>query len=129
MSRVLLRPLLLSLLVGCGDKDGDDTSGGGDDTAVTSTDLCADAPVVTWENFGQGFLIANCQSCHAEATESRNGAPEDITFDTYEQSIAQADRILARAAADPPTMPPLGGTLEDDRYLLEVWLTCWEDLR
>jgi uncharacterized membrane protein len=118
MIRRLLLLLLLPLLA-CGDKDdGDDTAAG----------LCADAPVVTWDNFGEGFLTENCQSCHSADTADRHGAPEDVNFDTEEEALDQADRILARAATASPTMPPAGGTQEEDRTLLTLWLTCWETL-
>ncbi|MDP2315712.1 MAG: hypothetical protein Q8P41_22635 [Pseudomonadota bacterium] len=88
------------------------------------TGPCADAPVVTYETFGAGFLRENCQSCHAATSPDRKDAPEDVVFDTVDQVWAISDRILARAAIDEPTMPPLGGTTADDRARLEIWLTC-----
>lgn len=100
--------------------------GGGDDSG-----FCADAPIVTWETFGAGFVRENCQTCHASTSLERHGAPEAVTFDTVDQVWAYRDRILARvieALDDGDTgtgpMPPMGGTSDDDRYLLEVWLTC-----
>ena len=57
---------MLFLLLAC---TGDAT----DDTAVA--DACADAPVVTYETFGAGFLLENCQSCHASTAPDRKGAP------------------------------------------------------
>jgi uncharacterized membrane protein len=86
--------------------------------------FCSDAPTVTYETFGKGFLTENCQSCHASTSPNRNDAPEDVTFDTVDEVWALSDRILARAAAEPPTMPPMAGTSEDDRLLLRYWLTC-----
>lgn len=91
---------------------------------VEDSDFCTDAPTATWETFGDGFVTQNCQACHASTQTDREGAPEDVTFDTADQVWALKDRVLERAAVEPPTMPPLGGTTEDDRYLLEVWLTC-----
>lgn len=88
------------------------------------TGLCATAPVETWANFGQGFVTENCQSCHASTQTVRQGAPETVSFDTAEQVWALSDRVLARAGAEPPDMPPQGGTTEEDRYRLRVWLTC-----
>jgi uncharacterized membrane protein len=87
---------------------------------------CADAPVVTWETFGHGFVTENCQSCHASTTLDRHGAPESMVFDTVDDVWANADRVLVRAGAEPPTMPPEGGTTADDRELLQTWLTCAE---
>jgi hypothetical protein len=107
---------------------GDDTADdSGTDSGTDSVDpICADAPVVTWDSWGQGFLSANCQSCHSSTTLDRHGAPDDIIFDDRDTALAVSDRILARSAGDNPTMPPSGGVSEDDRYRLEVWLTCWE---
>lgn len=115
--------LLLLACTGAGD-----SAAAGDDTG-----LCADPPLVTYETFGAGFLTENCQTCHASTSPNRYGAPDTVVFDTVDDAWAQADRILARAvtavdddddATDP--MPPMGGSSADDRYLLEVWLTCGE---
>jgi uncharacterized membrane protein len=108
--------MLLFALLGCSGAAVDD-----------SADACADAPIVTYETFGAGFLTENCQTCHASTTADRRGAPEDVTFDTVDEAWAWKDRILARAAADPPDMPPLGGTTEDDREKLVWWLECADE--
>ena len=50
-----------------------------------------------------------------------------LRFDTVDEAWAWKDRILARAAIDPPDMPPQGGTTDDDRTLLTWWLTCAEE--
>jgi uncharacterized membrane protein len=81
--------------------------------------------VVTWNNFGQGFLIENCQTCHASTSPNRHDAPEEITFDTEADVSRWKDAILDEATGDDPQMPPEGGVTEDDRYKLEVWLTCF----
>lgn len=109
------RALLLVCAVGCGDKEPVDSA---------LAEFCADAPVVTWDNFGAGFILQECQPCHASTTANRQDAPENVTFDTVDQTWAWADRVLARAASEPATMPPQGGVDEDDRVLLEVWLLC-----
>ena len=103
------------------------------DTAAVDTsepdsglDECADAPVVDWDNFGQGFLLMACQGCHASTTPDRYGAPEDVTFDTVEQAWAQANDILRVATSETPTMPPRGGVEDDDRTRLRWWLECGE---
>lgn len=88
-------------------------------------DLCAEAPVVTWANFGEGFMLENCQSCHAESAVDRHDAPVGVAFDTPEDIARWAERILARAAGDAPTMPPGGGTVADDREMLRIWLECY----
>ncbi len=88
------------------------------------TGFCAEAPVVTWETFGEGFLRENCQACHASTTVERLGAPEDVTFDTEADALRWRARILERAAGEAPTMPPQGGTDDEDRWRLRVWLAC-----
>lgn len=121
---------VLALVVACGgDKDQSTPVDSGDADQLLDTGsvdpLCVDAPVVTWSSWGEGFVSQNCQSCHRSTTTDRRGAPEEVTFDTEDSALSHADRILARAAGEAPTMPPSGGVSEDDRYLLEVWLTCW----
>lgn len=128
---------MILLLLGCallGGEPADRDSGGevpGDSGADTAPDPgpdpCAGVPVVSWTNFGEGFLVENCQACHASGTPNRYGAPEDVAFDTEADVRVHRDRILARATGEAPTMPPMGGVSDDDRYLLEVWLVCWLD--
>lgn len=108
-------PLLL-LALAC--EDAGDDSGAADP-------LCQDAPVVTWEYWGQGFLTESCQSCHAATAVDRNGAPTSITFDTEAQVWSHRAAILQTATGEAPTMPPRGGLSQDDRDLLEIWLRCW----
>lgn len=100
-------------------------AGGPAETGDTGAGACADAPVVTYDNFGKGFLTESCQSCHASTSPNRNGAPESVVFDTEADVAAHADTILLVATGDAPRMPPEGGVSDDDRYLLEVWLTCY----
>ncbi len=123
-SRALI--VVLTCLLGCDPEPttGDDPVDSGSDTAAEPSNLCADAPITTWDNFGSGFMTQHCQACHAFTSIERNGAPEEVTFDTEAQVADLADRILARATARPPTMPPAGGVSDDDRFRLEAWLTC-----
>lgn len=122
--------VLLALLA-C-TKAEDDTGGAGDAASVAESGICANAPVETFETFGSGFLLENCQSCHASTSTNRNGAPGDVVFDDGDgvpsvgAAWTWAERILARAATDTPTMPPMAGTTEDDRQRLTWWLTCAE---
>ena len=130
--------LLLLLACAGGPDGGDSGDSGGGDTGDTGGDsgggFCDEAPVVTFETFGAGFLTENCQPCHASTVtgDQRYGAPAEVYFDagdgTGRVDVAAAwslaDRILARATGDAADMPPLGGTTEDDRYRVEVWLTC-----
>jgi len=130
--------IALILMLGCAggeDTDKDGSTSATDDSGVLDSEtdggtvadeFCTDAPVVTYENWGEGFMVERCQSCHASGSVERNGAPAEISFDTHDAIVAQTDRILARAL-DVGDMPPSGGVTEDDLYLLEVWLSCWED--
>lgn len=106
----------LALLLACADEPGDTADSG----------LCVDAPVVTYNSFGRAFVERACQPCHATPAPDRYGAPEGVVFDTVEDTWRFADSILARAAGDAPTMPPAGGTTEDQRTKLLWWLTCAE---
>ena len=83
-----------------------------------------DPEVDGWANFGQGFLRQECQVCHASTAVDRHGAPPGVVFDTEADAWAHAPRILARAASDPPTMPPAGATRPEDRARLRRWLSC-----
>lgn len=88
-------------------------------------DVCAEADPVTWEGFGEAFFATHCQPCHASTSTDRMGAPADVTFDTEDQVLALADRILRAATGDTPFMPPGGGEVTDaERAQLEIYLTC-----
>ncbi len=87
--------------------------------------LCADPPVITWDNYGEGLIIEHCQPCHASSALDRYGAPEDATFDDHEQVLAWKERILIRSLGE-GGMPPSRPLLEIDQAMLEVWLRCWE---
>ncbi len=83
-----------------------------------------DSQVDGWANFGEGFIRQECQVCHASTAVDRHGAPSDVHFDTEAEVRRHAARILARAAAEPPTMPPTGATRPEDRARLRRWLAC-----
>lgn len=115
----MIQALLLAALAGCGAADSAEKP--------VDTGFCDTVPYADWNSFGQGFLVQNCQPCHASAQTDREGAPADVTFDTEQQARDQAARILARAAPEPPAapdMPPQGGVSEEDRLLLRAWLEC-----
>jgi len=97
------------------------TACGGSDNPV-----CNNAPLLTYNNFGEGFLASNCQSCHASTSPNRKGAPESVTFDTPDQIQIHRERMLVRATGDDPTMPPGGGLTPSERTSLEIWLDCFE---
>lgn len=103
--------LLAALATGCGD-----------DPRVPCPD---GGTTLRYDNFGQGFLEANCNYCHAAVITNRAGAPTDFTFDTLDEVLARRDRILARAAGDRPSMPPgPSKPTAADRQRLAEWLAC-----
>jgi uncharacterized membrane protein len=89
-------------------------------------EFCRDAPLLTWNNFGRGFVTQHCQSCHGSEVEGedRNEAPLDVNFDTVEQVWLRKPEILAYVPPDEPFMPPEGGVSEEDKDLLKYWLRC-----
>ncbi|MCP4809317.1 MAG: hypothetical protein GY884_28610 [Proteobacteria bacterium] len=88
------------------------------------TDMCTDAPVLRWTNFGESFMTHTCQGCHASTAANRYGAPEEHTFDTVDEVWTQRNWILGVATGEDPSMPPEGGVSADDRKRLELWLLC-----
>ena len=104
-----------SQLIGC---DSEPTK------TVSEPDPCDEAPVTTWDNFGHGFLLENCASCHARTSLDRHEAPLDLTFDTPAEVARHRSDILAVATGLVPVMPPAGGVPSEDRARLLVWLTC-----
>jgi hypothetical protein len=112
-----LRWLLVLLLVGCVPVE---------DEGATDA-FCDEQPVLTWANFGQGYINHNCQSCHAEASPDRRDAPDDVTFDDQDDAVAMKPLILGVASREEPTMPPEGGVDDEDRLKMEIWLRCFEE--
>jgi uncharacterized membrane protein len=122
--------LWLLLLVACGGKTTDSAAPPADTGPTDWASLgCDEAPTVDWNTFGAGFITHHCQGCHASTTLDRYGAPEDVHFDDVDAVWAWRDRVLDRAAAEPPTMPPAGGTEPDQRQMLRWWLECGEEGR
>lgn len=132
-----MRRLLPFLFFGCAAQTSDvvDAQGSVTDATVVfdsapnidsegSIEPCETAPVLTWANFGEGFLLDNCQACHASSAADRHGAPTQVVFDTLDDVRAWEDRIMARAGSELGGMPPAGGVSETDRELLLAWIQC-----
>lgn len=98
------------------------TSEGADDGGV---DRATNPNAVTYENFGQGFFETWCQSCHAAAVTDRNGAPDDIFFDTRDDIWRLRTQVYAQAAGANASMP-IGphGPSDVEREELADWLAC-----
>jgi uncharacterized membrane protein len=120
--------ILILPLLACG--PGPEPNAAGDDSNLEQEEqgLCEqDPPLQSWETFGRGFVTTHCQGCHASTAPNRYGAPENVVFDSQEQTVGFKSEILATAALDAPTMPPTGGTSENDRMRLRIWLECFSD--
>lgn len=109
-----------------GGGDGGDGGTAGDGGTDDTGDFCADAPLVNYATFGQGFMSTHCQGCHASTAPNRYGAPEDVVFDTVQQVWEHAPYILLLTVGEDPAMPPAGGVTPDDQTRLEWWLRCAE---
>jgi hypothetical protein len=88
--------------------------------------FCDDVPTLTWENFGKDFMQHNCQTCHSSTTANRNGAPEDVVFDSHEAVRERRIQIVSQIIGPEPLMPPSGGLDADVLWRAEVWLECFE---
>jgi hypothetical protein len=112
-SRFVLTVAVLFTLAGCG-------------VATLDEHPCPpESTPLTYENFGQAFLAANCQRCHGAAGPDRQGAPSAYDFGTQEDARAWRDRIFERAAFENTSMPPgPDDPPESDRMKLGEWLSC-----
>jgi uncharacterized membrane protein len=80
---------------------------------------------ITYESFAKDFFESWCQSCHGASVTDRNGAPDDIFFDTRDDIWEQRVQVFAQAA-DSNTSMPIGphGPSDADRKKLADWLAC-----
>lgn len=88
---------------------------------------CPEDSFLTYDNFGQPFMLSWCTGCHSEALDSaeeRRDAPSGIDFDDAASTSIHLERIWIRAADDNTSMPPAGGPGEAERALLGEWLAC-----
>ncbi len=84
-------------------------------------DSNCDTAAINWNNWGHGFFLTWCSSCHANDSINRHGAPESSIFDTPEQVLQWKERIEARVLQE-QTMPVGGGIPEQDLRMLEEYL-------
>ena len=90
---------------------------------------CPTGSWLTYENFGQGFMIRNCTSCHhADLGEgARAGAPITVNLDTLDGILIWREKIFA-TTTNPPSqgnsMPPSNTVRAGERNALEEWLAC-----
>jgi uncharacterized membrane protein len=86
---------------------------------------CPANSTVTYESFGKDFFNTYCQSCHGASVTDRNGAPDDVFFDSRDDIWEQREQVFAQAA-DSNTSMPIGphGPTDADRQKLADWLAC-----
>ena len=119
------KAILLFALVGCSPEENTDsgTDSATSDSGSTGEEGCETPYGVSWDNWGDGFFLTYCRSCHSETTADRNEAPEGVDFEDEDDLVNWAPRIRVRVLED-MTMPVGGGVYEDDLVLLEALLTC-----
>ena len=82
---------------------------------------------LAYANFGASFLETWCNGCHSAPPGERQGAPEDVRFDSESDVRRWRERIFARAAWGNDSMPPgLDGPPQTERTKLAEWLACGE---
>jgi len=125
---ILMASLILSACSGEGDRSETPSKPPNSKLPRTPTNLnCPTGSSLTYENFGEGFMLTNCTSCHARSLEDGNraGAPVKYNFDKPED-IANQRGLIRYIAADPKTarMPPAGRVSELDQKRLLEWIDC-----
>ena len=70
-------------------------------------------------------FATNCLACHASnlTGAARNGAPPDVTFNTYEAALPNAERAIVRAVEEMAMPPIASGPLlnEEQRAAMLAW--------
>ena len=121
--RLATTTIVLCLLVACG---------GSDEVEGPPTEsVCQPNSTLTYENFGQPFMVRYCTRCHSSELvgAERMGAPSGHDFDTRPGIIGVHEHIDETAAAGPnavnmgmPEEAPFP-TL-DERKQLGEWIAC-----
>jgi hypothetical protein len=105
-ARILFAACLLSMTAGCSSSSGQSTG------ATCDSSL-------TYENFGQSFMSANCTRCHDR---------EQPRLTTVETIRANRDQIDRQAGSGPSAtntaMPQDKDVSTSDRKKLSSWLAC-----
>jgi hypothetical protein len=97
------------------------TSGTATDAdSSTGADLCAEN-MLTWENFGEAFMLSWCTGCHNAQlpTDQRAGAPCGVNLDSHAGALPFAANIKLRAVdwqmyEGTKPMPPAAIIPEDE---------------
>lgn len=109
----------------------------GPTSAPAPTPACPPGNPLTFRSFGAGFLRTWCTGCHSSTLpeRERQGAPDDVNFDSHALYLPHAREVLARAvleahapAESASPMPPAGLVPEPDRRRLAQWIACGSPL-
>jgi len=86
---------------------------------------CDREPPLDWDNWGRAFMTDFCGGCHSVlyGEEDRDEAPLGVDFNTYGDVMHWSGRVLERVSVT-ADMPPAGGPSEEERAMLEEWITC-----
>lgn len=84
---------------------------------------CMNDSLLTWNNWGEGFFQTWCQSCHSRNTPQRNGAPENLNFDTLDDVIKWQSSIFDSVIAS-ERMPKGGGIPAGVQQQLIEYMDC-----
>ena len=84
---------------------------------------CTQVSLRTWENWGEGFFQTWCQSCHSRTTPQRNGAPENLNFDTL-NDIVEWQEEIRDSVIDNARMPKGGGIPADVVVDFTEYMDC-----
>jgi|HubBroStandDraft_6_1064221.scaffolds.fasta_scaffold638346_2 hypothetical protein len=105
------------------------------DNGLATNATCPTSNAPTYGSFGQTFFTTYCIGCHSANSANRNGAPNNINFDTEAEIKAQAADIDSEAASGPDAtntdMPELDGPVKSaptmpQRVMLGQFLACEE---
>ena len=127
-SRNSLHPVLLGVLLGAAVALG--LTGCDPEPEGPPASDCPPQSVLTFENFGEPFLLTWCTPCHSSHLadvgdpNDRQDAPVGVDFDTYDHYIDWDVGVYDRAAGASTQMPPAGGPTEEERAMLAEWIAC-----
>ena len=127
LSECLAIVVATTLLVACSSESDSETEELTiEDATALSERPCPDDSELTYENFGEGFMLSWCNGCHSSVMPEgeRQDAPLASNFDDLDAVRAWSDRIWFRSADHNITMPPVGGPEDDERARLGEWLAC-----
>ena len=116
-------PGLLLLVVSCAPDPAASVNVAGPPLDTGTDPACDEPDLPTWENWGEGFFVTWCQSCHSRTTPQRAGAPEGVDFDSA-SDVQQAEAAIRRTVLESRSMPVGGGLPEADLHDLDRLLRC-----